>query len=250
MRAVLILLSIALSSSLVVAANVAATLVADGFDFPVGKPNASGYYRSRGYRANGHLGDDWNGKGGGDTDLGDPVYSVANGLVVFAQDFGHGWGNVVIVRHVFEEEGRPRFVDSLYGHLDRILVRHGQQMRRGQQLGTIGTGGGLYPAHLHFEMRKDIRVGMARHRFPQDDTIYWSPADFINAHRRLKSSSSVAAVPMDTFVAFDGVAPESPGVVSGLRVPILPNGSPMAPGQKGNWKPDRFEDLRKPGLPR
>ena len=45
----------------------AATFLADGFDLPVGKPDGEGYYKARGYRPNGHLGEDWNGKGGGDT---------------------------------------------------------------------------------------------------------------------------------------------------------------------------------------
>ena len=203
MRIVLLLLCLAFSPCLAAGADVAATLAADGFDFPVGKPDAEGYYRSRGYRANGHLGEDWNGKRGGNTDLGDPVYAIANGVVVFAQSFGHGWGNVVIVRHAYEEGGRTKFADSLYGHLDQIHVRESQRLRRGQQLGTIGTGGGLYEAHLHLEIRKNLRVGMARHRFPKDETVYFSPFDFINAHRQMKPSVSVAAVPMNTFVPFE-----------------------------------------------
>ena len=64
----------------------------------------------------------------------------------------------MIVRHAYEEGGRTKFADSLYGHLDQIHVREGQRLRRGQQLGTIGTGGGLYEAHLHLEIRKNLRV--------------------------------------------------------------------------------------------
>ena len=207
MRIVSLLLCLTFFPCLAPGADVAATLAADGFDFPVGKPDGDGYYRARGYHTNGHLGDDWNGKSGGDTDLGDPVYSIANGVVVFAQSFAHGWGNVVIVRHAYDEGGRTKFADSLYGHLDRILVRVGQHLRRGQQLGTIGTGGGLYAAHLHLEIRKDLRVGMARHRFPKDESIYFNPAAFISAHRRLQPSVAVAAVPMNTFVPFELTTP-------------------------------------------
>lgn len=207
MRFVLLLLSLVLLACPAPGGDVLGTLLADGFDFPVGKPDAEGYYRARGYRANGHLGDDWNGKGGGNTDLGDPVYGIAHGVVVFAQNFGHGWGNVVIVRHAYEEGGQTKFADSLYGHLDQIHVRENQQLRRGQQLGTIGTGGGLYDAHLHLEIRKDLRVGMARHRFPKDEKVYFSPVDFINAHRRLKPSAGVVAVPANTFVPFEVMTP-------------------------------------------
>jgi hypothetical protein len=249
MRLISLIFCLAWFSCIAPAADVAATLTADGFDVPVGKPDGGGYYRSRGYRAHGHLGEDWNGRRGGDTDLGDPVFSVAHGVVVFAQNFGHGWGNVVIVRHAYEEGGRQRLVDSLYGHLERILVRYGQQLRRGQQLGTIGTGGGLYEAHLHLEMRKDIRVGMARHQFAEDDSVYWSPVEFINAHRRLKPATSVAAVPLNTFVAFD----ETVGAAATSHAFRLPGQSGSVPGTGRNpagWTPDRFEDLRKPGMRR
>ena len=41
--------------------------LADGFDQPVGKPNAEGYYMARGVRLSPpvHYGEDWNGRGGG-----------------------------------------------------------------------------------------------------------------------------------------------------------------------------------------
>jgi len=82
--------------------------LANGFDFPVGKPEAQGYYKARGFRSGGHLGEDWDGIGGGDTDLGDPIYSIGDGVVVFARDCHMGWGNVVIVRHAFERVVRSK----------------------------------------------------------------------------------------------------------------------------------------------
>lgn len=220
----------------------AATYMADGFDIPVGKPDGEGYYKARGYRPNGHLGEDWNGKGGGDSDLGDPVYSCANGVVLFAQDFGHGWGNVVIVRHAYEEGGQLKFADSLYGHLDQMQTRYGQHVRRGQQIGTIGTGGGLYDAHLHFEIRKELRLGMARHRFPRDDRSYFSPTDFILARRRLPATSTTAMVPINTFVAFNVVGPsEEAEEPKGFTLPSSKSG----PAKK-DWKPNRYDDLLRP----
>ncbi len=220
----------------------APTLTADGFDFPVGKPNGEGYYKARGYRPNGHLGEDWNGRGGGNTDLGAPVFATANGAVVFAENFRHGWGNVVIIRHVYEEGGGNKYVDSLYGHLDQILTRYGQHVRRGQQIGTIGTGGGLYDAHLHFEIRKDLRVGMARHRFPHDDQIYWSPTDFVNAHRKLSVSAPTAMIPINTFVKFEVVDLRDDTTGPGL---VLPGGNkPVVPAKNPDWKPQRYEDVK------
>src|SRR4051812_18122036 len=86
--------------------------LADGFDFPVGKPNADGFYKARGYTPNGHLGEDWNGKGGGDTDLGSPIYSTARGIVIISENIGVGWGNCIIVRHAYRDEtGKVAMVD-------------------------------------------------------------------------------------------------------------------------------------------
>ena len=81
----------------------AAARMADGFDYPVGWPEAVGYHKARGFTPNGHLGEDWNGDRGGDTDLGDPIYAVGHGIVVLAHDVRAGWGNVVIIRHAYRE---------------------------------------------------------------------------------------------------------------------------------------------------
>ena len=109
--------------------------LANGFDLPVGKPDGEGFYVFRGYYPGGHLGEDWNGNGGGDSDLGDPVYATGGGVVVFSEDYLRGWGNVVIVRHAYiDETGRVTLADSLYGHLDRRMVRKYQLVQRGQQL--------------------------------------------------------------------------------------------------------------------
>src|SRR5262249_27927625 len=130
--------------------------VADGFDFPVGKPEAKGYHKARGFWPNGHLGEDWNGNGGGDTDLGDPIYSTAGGVVIISENIGVGWGNVILIRHAYRDSsGKIEMVDSLYGHLLERLVKVHQIVERGQLVGKMGGNNGMYPVHLHFEMRKN-----------------------------------------------------------------------------------------------
>lgn len=175
------------------------TKLADGFDYPVGNGDARGYYKARGFRSHGHLGEDWDGVGGGDTDLGDPVYSIGDGVVVFARDCHQGWGNVIIVRHAFRENGNVRNVDSLYGHLNKILVHRGQTVKRGQQIAEIGNAHGLYDAHLHLEVRKNLAIGMSRNKFAEDLTNYYDPSDFIASHRHLQSSGASYRVAMNTF---------------------------------------------------
>lgn len=174
--------------------------LADGFDMPVGKGEAKGYYRARGFRSHGHMGEDWDGVGGGDTDLGDPVAVIADGVVVFARDCHQGWGNVIIVRHAYRDGlGGTRYVDSLYGHLDRIMVKRGQGVHRGQQIATIGNAHGLYDAHLHLEIRKNLEIGMSRDKFAQDSSNYYDPSQFITSHRHLQTSGASCRVAMNTF---------------------------------------------------
>ena len=177
----------------------APTRSADGFDMPVGKPDAEGYYRSRGLIIGRHMGDDWNGNGGGNTDLGAPVYATAHGLVVYAKDARMGWGKLVIVRHAFWEKGRWRYVDSLYAHLHQIFVREGQQVRRGQLVGSIGTNRGMYTAHLHFEIRKNLRIGINQGSYRRDLSNYYRPYDFIIGRRQLAGGNRRVNVPINTF---------------------------------------------------
>jgi murein DD-endopeptidase MepM/ murein hydrolase activator NlpD len=173
--------------------------IADGFDFPVGKPEAEGYYKARGFRAGGHVGEDWDGVRGGDTDLGDPIYSIGDGIVVFARDVHLGWGNVVIVRHAYRDGGTVKYIDSLYGHLNTMLVRRGQRITRGQQIATMGNAHGQYDAHLHFEIRKNLEIGMSRSKFQKDFSNYHDPTQFINLHRHLSGGGANYKVAMNTF---------------------------------------------------
>ena len=247
----------ALALGSVRAGDTAAVKLADGFQCPVGS-DGKGYYKARGMQPNGHLGEDWNGSAGGDTDLGAPVAATAHGLVLFARDFRLGWGNVIIIRHAYMEGAQVTYVDSLYGHLAQIVVREGDQVARGQKIGTIGDNHGMYPAHLHFEMRKNLRIGMARSAFPRDYTNYWNPSDFIAAHPRLAGGGRLAAVPVNTFVAYNGPADlasataEAGGGAPTARSPLTPlnpNAQPSANShlKLRGFKVDPFEDMRKFG---
>lgn len=184
-------------------------ILADGFDFPVGKPDGKGYYKARGYTPNGHLGEDWNGVGGGDSDMGDPIYSIAHGVVVFSDDVRLGWGNCIIIRHAYRaDDGEIRYVDSQYGHLLARHVKLYDRVKRGQQIGTMGSNRGMYPAHLHFEMRKELQLGMARSSWPRDNRCYYSPTQFIQERRTLRSSSRLYPIPVNTFSGQAGLTPD------------------------------------------
>lgn len=91
----------------------------------------------------------WNGIGIGAA-IGAPVKSIAAGDVVLADNVGT-YGPTVIVQH-----GGGDY--SVYGSLQRIDVRRGQQVNKGQSLGTVGDADPDLPPHLHFEIRPQGRA--------------------------------------------------------------------------------------------
>lgn len=156
--------------------------ISQGFDFPVGKPNAKGYFKAQNFGENMHLGEDWNGVGGGNTDLGDPVYSIANGLVTFSRDVCCGWGNVIRVIHRLPDHPEFRYIESIYAHLHNINVKAGDLIKCGQQIGTIGNADGRYSAHLHLEMRSFINMSLGP-GYSDDLYGYLDPSAFIYQNR-------------------------------------------------------------------
>lgn len=224
-------------------AQQARTRLADGFDQPVGKPDGEGYYKSRGF-ASYHPGEDWNGLGGGNSDLGAPVYAIGHGYVVFARDARMGWGNVVLIRHVFLEKGELQMVDSMYAHLSRILVREGQQVTRGQQVGTIGTNRGMYVAHLHFEIRKNLAIGINRSAFPRDFANYYRPSTFIEPRRKLPGLGRSAMIPINTYKL--GTLTSAPSDETTEKKSGSPQKSPTpkpSNDRKSPFRVNRFDDL-------
>ena len=91
----------------------------------------------------------WNGLGIGAA-LGTAVKSIAAGEVVLAEHVGT-YGPTVIVQH-----GGGDY--SVYGSLGRIDVRKGQDVVKGQALGTIGASDPDLPPHLHLEIRPKGRA--------------------------------------------------------------------------------------------
>ena len=154
-----------------------------GFDYPVGKPDAKNYYLASKFGNNNHLGEDWNGRGGGNSDLGDPVYSIANGVVTVSEKICCGWGNVVRVVHKLEGHPKYKYLESVYAHLDAIYVEEGQLLSKGQNLGTIGTADGTYVAHLHLELRDFIDMNMGP-GYSSDWEGYLDPSEFIRNNRQ------------------------------------------------------------------
>lgn len=76
---------------------------------------------------------------------GDPIHAAFGGTVRVASRMG-GYGNCVVLRH-------PNGLETLYGHLSKINVKHGQQVAAGDVIGLGGSTGNSTGPHLHFECR-------------------------------------------------------------------------------------------------
>jgi hypothetical protein len=152
------------------------------FDFPLGNENGAMAYNAQHFTENKHLGDDLNGIGGENSDLGDPIYAIADGRVLLAREGGPGWGNIVILLHAYIEDGQRKYAQSYYGHVQDMLVHPGEIVKRGQQIATVGTANGRYFAHLHFEMREFLTpfIGAG---YRQDTRGWINPTKFIEEHR-------------------------------------------------------------------
>ncbi|MGH3992075.1 MAG: M23 family metallopeptidase, partial [Pseudonocardiaceae bacterium] len=76
--------------------------------------------------------------------IGTPIVAPAAGVVVESGP-ASGFGLWVRIRHA---DGTI----TVYGHIDRSLVRAGQQVTTGQQIATMGNRGDSTGPHLHFEV--------------------------------------------------------------------------------------------------
>lgn len=165
-------------------------VIADSFAYPVGKTEyvteardkTDDWFNAQDFGENNHLGEDWNKNTGGNTDCGDAVYAIANGVITYAADAGTGWGNVIIVTHTLPDGKK---VQSLYGHLQEMAKTSGEVKMR-EKIGTIGNANGRYLCHLHFEIREEhcpywdaVFVGYSPVRYGWVD-----PSDLIDEQRR------------------------------------------------------------------
>lgn len=78
---------------------------------------------------------------------GAPIRAANDGVVAFAGRSG-GYGNFVRLNH-------SGGMGTGYGHMSRILVRPGQRVSKGQQIGAVGSTGMSTGPHLHYELYRN-----------------------------------------------------------------------------------------------
>lgn len=81
--------------------------------------------------------------------VGTPIYAFTDGRVVAAGPAA-GFGNWIILDHQID----GKVYSTVYGHMfdDGVLVKVGDQVSAGQEIGKIGNAGESTGAHLHFEV--------------------------------------------------------------------------------------------------
>jgi len=88
---------------------------------------------------------------------GTPVLAAQAGRVIHSGGGLGAYGNVVIIKH-------SGHFSTVYAHNDRLRVRKGQFIEKGDILGEVGTSGNASGPHVHFEVRRD--------RKPLDPLLY------------------------------------------------------------------------------
>jgi murein DD-endopeptidase MepM/ murein hydrolase activator NlpD len=104
-----------------------------------------------------HPGIDFSAKAGA------PIYATADGVVKLAK-FNGGYGNCVFIDHLYGYESR-------YGHMQKILVRRGQRIKRGDKIGLVGKTGVATAPHLHFEVHYNGKEVNPEHYFFDDPSL-------------------------------------------------------------------------------
>lgn len=76
---------------------------------------------------------------------GTPIQATGEGVVESVNKAGRGYGNNVVINHGFGYE-------TLYAHMMTVSVRAGQKVKKGQQIGTVGSTGTSTAPHCHYEV--------------------------------------------------------------------------------------------------
>lgn len=91
---------------------------------------------------------------------GSPIRAPANGRVKFAARQS-AYGNLIVLDH-------GGGITTRYGHLSRFDVRVGDQLRKGDLIGYVGSTGRSTGPHLHYEVRVNDRTVNPRNYLPVD----------------------------------------------------------------------------------
>ncbi len=118
---------------------------------PVANKNLSRMASGFGYRIHPiykvrkmHAGMDFSAK------TGTPIYATGDGKVFKVKRSKKGYGNYVVIDHGYGYK-------TLYAHMQKYIVKKGQEVKRGEIIGYVGNTGTSVAPHLHYEVHKNGR---------------------------------------------------------------------------------------------
>lgn len=83
--------------------------------------------------------------------LGTAVKAADAGRIAYAGNELKGFGNLILIQH---SDGWI----TAYAHNNQLLVKKGQQVKRGEKIATVGSSGGVNTPQLHFEVRSGSKA--------------------------------------------------------------------------------------------
>ena len=83
--------------------------------------------------------------------LGTTVKAADNGTIAYAGNELKGFGNLILIKHT------GGWITA-YAHNDRLTVKKGQKVNKGDKIATVGSSGGVSSPQLHFEVRAGKRA--------------------------------------------------------------------------------------------
>lgn len=82
---------------------------------------------------------------------GTAIKAADAGTVVYANDELKGYGHLILIKHA-------NGWITAYAHNDKLLVKKGQKVSKGQKIATMGQTGNVSSPQLHFEIRYKTKV--------------------------------------------------------------------------------------------
>lgn len=76
---------------------------------------------------------------------GTPIYATGDGKIIRVEEKATGYGKSVVISH-------GKGYETLYGHMSKIGVKAGQEVKKGQQIGLVGSTGTSTAPHVHYEV--------------------------------------------------------------------------------------------------
>ncbi|MBU0763855.1 MAG: M23 family metallopeptidase [Bacteroidetes bacterium] len=115
--------------------------------------------------------------------VGTEIFATGDGVIEEVKLSRRGYGNQILIDHGYGYKTR-------YAHLQRVKVIEGQQVRRGEMIGTVGNTGKSVGPHLHYEVLKNNKAINPINYFYQDLT----PAEY---DRMIELSSQEGSQTLD-----------------------------------------------------